>query len=193
MSGGGKSGKSKGPSLQEQMAAQQQAIEMARPKDVQLQTTGWGGMGPNIPANAMGMGTAVTGQGVTAPGWATGDWAMPWWGQQAPNVGAAMMQQAKQAAPQPPSAAPAQGGGQQQQGDPRLQEFMQRRRFGKGSGIGGGMVADNEGRLGWSLAAPSQQDQYSGMQPYYGPAYQGPQGGQGPMDIRQLLAMRGMR
>lgn len=189
MSGGGKSSKSKGPSLQEQMAAQQQAIENSRPKPVELNTTGWGGMGPNLPKDPMNMGTAVTGQGVTAPGWAQGDWAMPWWGQQAPNVGAAMMQQAGQgqyAKPeQAPAPAPSQGGGQPQQMDPRLQGLMARRRgrmFGKGP-----MSANNDGQLGYTFADLQQQDQFAGMQPYYGPAYQGPQG---PMDIQQMLAMK---
>ena len=111
MASGGKGGK-KGPSMQQQLEAQRQALEMARPKDVQLQTTGWGGMGVNAPANPMQMGTAVTGQGLQAPSWAQGDWAMPWWGQQAPNVGAAMMQAAQQGpyAPQPQAPAQAQQG-----------------------------------------------------------------------------------
>jgi hypothetical protein len=92
MASGGKGGK-KGPSMQEQLAAQQQAIEMSRPKPVDLQTSGWGGMGVNAPANPMQMGSVAAGQGLGPPAWAKGDWEMPWWGQQAPNVGAAMMQQ----------------------------------------------------------------------------------------------------
>jgi len=95
MAGGGKGGKAaKAPSMEEQLAAQQKAIEMSRPEQIQLQTSGYGGMGINMPKNAMGMGTPETGTGVTPPSWAQGDWAMPWWGKQAPNVGAAIMQQA---------------------------------------------------------------------------------------------------
>lgn len=106
---GGKGGKTKTPSLEQQMAAQQQAIEMSRPKPINLQTEGYGGMGINLPANPMGMGTKVTGQGLNAPGWMQGDWAMPAWGQQAPNVGAAMMQQAQMGQYAPQASAP--GGG----------------------------------------------------------------------------------
>jgi hypothetical protein len=39
------------------------------------------------------MGSPSTGMGAGPPDWAKGAWAMPWWGQQAPNTGAAMMQQ----------------------------------------------------------------------------------------------------
>jgi hypothetical protein len=97
MAGGGKGGK-KGPSMQEQLAAQQQAMAMAKPSPVQLQTSGYGGMGINLPQNPQQMGTAATGIGTQAPSWMQGDWAAPWWGQQAPNVGAAMMQQQDPAA-----------------------------------------------------------------------------------------------
>lgn len=129
MAGGGKGGK-KGPSMQEQLAAQQQALAASRPKEVQLQTTGWGGMGVNAPKDPMSMGTAVTGQGLQAPSWAQGDWAMPWWGQQAPNVGAAMLQQQDPAAwaqmtqgPQAPVA--------QQQAMPQAQQQTQSPLVGK--------------------------------------------------------------
>jgi hypothetical protein len=91
----------------------------------------------------MAMGTPQTGMGLQAPGWATGDWAMPWWGQQAPNVGAAMLQQQNpqafaqmQAPPPAPVAAPVQAAPARPQ--------MSRRRFGKGP-----MSADNDGRLGF--------------------------------------------
>jgi hypothetical protein len=41
----------------------------------------------------MGMGSPSTGQGLAPPDWMRGPFAMPSWGQQAPNVGAAMLQQ----------------------------------------------------------------------------------------------------
>jgi hypothetical protein len=68
-------------------------IQQTPPPQTQLNNTGWGGMGPTIPQNPMQMGTPQTGVGTGAPAWAQGDFAMPWWGQQAPNVGAAMLQQ----------------------------------------------------------------------------------------------------
>ena len=70
-----------------------QHTQQMPPPQTQLNTTGWGGMGPNMPQNPMQMGSHQTGIGTGAPAWAQGDFAMPWWGQQAPNTGAAMMQQ----------------------------------------------------------------------------------------------------
>jgi hypothetical protein len=140
----GKGGKSKQPSAQQMMQMQMQMNEASRPTPVNLQTQGWGGMGYNMPANPMAMGSPATGQGLAAPNWATGDWAMPWWGQQAPNVGAAMMQQqnpqayAQMQAP-PPAPAPAPAAAQAP-----VRPQMSRRRFGKGP-----MSADNDGRLGF--------------------------------------------
>jgi hypothetical protein len=93
MSSGGKGGKSGGGDAQQQLAAQQAAMAAAKPNQIPLKTTGWGGMGYNLPANPMQMGTPETGQGLTPPGWAQNDWSMDWWGKQAPNVGAAMLQQ----------------------------------------------------------------------------------------------------
>lgn len=91
---GGKGGKSsKGPSMQEQLAAQKQAIEMSRPSQLNLQTQGYGGMGYNMPDKPFQMGTPQTGQGLTPPDWMQGDWAMPAWGKEAPNVGAALLMQ----------------------------------------------------------------------------------------------------
>lgn len=58
-----------------------------------ISTTGYGGMGYNTPDNPMSMGSVSTGQGLTAPSWMNNWFSMPEWGQQAPNVGAAILQQ----------------------------------------------------------------------------------------------------
>lgn len=55
---------------------------------------GFAGTGPTMPmGNPQTLGRAATGNGLAAPEWATNWFAMPWWGQPAPNVGAAIMQQ----------------------------------------------------------------------------------------------------
>jgi hypothetical protein len=63
------------------------------PDFTDIPTSGYGGMGYNIPANPLGMGSTIAGKGLAPPNWMTGAFAAPWWGQQAPNVGAAMLQQ----------------------------------------------------------------------------------------------------
>lgn len=63
------------------------------PPPVNLQTTGYGNMGYQLPQNPMGMGPPETGQGPEPPAWMAGNFAAPWWGRQAPNVGHAMLQQ----------------------------------------------------------------------------------------------------
>lgn len=65
----------------------------ASQREVEIPTTGYGGMGYNLPANPAAMGTPATGQGNGAPDWMSGFFDAPWWGQQAPNIGAAMLQE----------------------------------------------------------------------------------------------------
>ncbi len=82
------------------------------PKTV-FDTTSWGGMGYNYPEDPLSMGTPGTGQGLQQPAWANTPWfdMSGWWGQQAPNVGMALMQQQGQGpyaqAPQQPAVDPA--------------------------------------------------------------------------------------
>lgn len=73
-------------------------VQAVPPPEVNLQTSGWGGMGYNLPASPWAFGSPQTGVGVYPPGWMQGHFAAPWWGQQAPMVGATLAQQQNPAA-----------------------------------------------------------------------------------------------
>ena len=76
-------------------------IKQSKPSPVVLPTSpwegggNWQGLGFSMPSNPATMGTPATGQGLTPPAWAAqgSPFAMDWWGKQAPNVGAALLQQ----------------------------------------------------------------------------------------------------
>jgi hypothetical protein len=116
----------------------------------------------------MSMGTEATGKGLAPPSWMQGDvWGAPWWGQQAPNVGAAMLQQQDpeayarlQAMQKPPEPqAP-----QEPQSDPYmdfLKRFNEQSRFGQQQDYPSGREywGDNYGGFG------QQIDQSRSMQP----------------------------
>lgn len=82
-------------------------IKQSKPSPVVLPEGPFSGLGFNLPANPGQMGTPATGQGLTPPAWAAqgSPFAMDWWGQQAPNVGAALLQQEKWG-PWAPASAP---------------------------------------------------------------------------------------
>jgi hypothetical protein len=65
---------------------------LQKPPDVNLTTTGYGNMGYQTPQNPQAMGSAQTGQGTNAPAWMSGNFAAPWWGQAAPDVGHSILQ-----------------------------------------------------------------------------------------------------
>jgi hypothetical protein len=65
-------------------------------------------VGYQFPQNPGAIGSASTGIGTGAPDWAQGAWAMPWWGQSAPQTGQAILQAQQQGAYAPMAPAPAQ-------------------------------------------------------------------------------------
>ena len=66
MAKGGKGGGEQSPA---EMMALMEQMQPKRPSETPLQTTGWGGMGYNLP------------QTPQMPDWATGHFAMPWFNQ----------------------------------------------------------------------------------------------------------------
>jgi hypothetical protein len=67
-------------------------VQASSPPSVNLTTTGYGNQGYQLPADPASMGSTAAGMGTGPPAWAQGHFAMPWWGQAAPNVGQAIMQ-----------------------------------------------------------------------------------------------------